>query len=73
MQKTFIKARLSWDNLKGQTKRVLCNTEGDQITGWLIVVLLVVVVGAFFLATYQNSIIELWNGIVGRMRTVFGI
>jgi len=73
MQKTFIKARLSWDNLKRQTKRVLCNTEGDQITGWLIVVLLVVVVGAFFLATYQNSIIELWNGIVGRMRTVFGI
>ena len=28
---------------------VLANTDGDQITGWLIVVLLVVVVGAFSL------------------------
>jgi hypothetical protein len=39
----------------------------------LIVVLLVVVTGAVFLALYQGSITDIWNGIVGRMKTVFGI
>lgn len=39
----------------------------------LIVILLVVVVGAFFLKTYQGSIIEIWNGIVDKAKQTFGI
>lgn len=50
---------------------VMRDNRGDQITGWLIVILLVVVVGAFFLNTYQGSIIEIWNDIVDKMRDVF--
>ena len=53
--------------------RILQDRSGDQITGWLIVILLVVVVGAFFLKTYQESIIEIWNGIVNKAKTTFGI
>ncbi len=53
--------------------RILKDRSGDQITGWLIVILLVVVVGAFFLKTYQESIIEIWNGIVNKAKTTFGI
>lgn len=59
--------------LKNRVKSVLCNTDGDQITGWLIVILLVVVVGAFFLKTYQSSIVDIWNGIVQKAKSVFGI
>jgi hypothetical protein len=43
------------------------------MTGWLIVVLLVVVTGAVFLALYQGSITDIWNGIINRMRTTFGL
>ncbi|WP_242856183.1 hypothetical protein [Ruminiclostridium josui] len=32
---------------------VLANKSGDQMTGWLIVVLVVVVVGAVFMTLYQ--------------------
>lgn len=46
---------------------------GDQMTGWLIVVLLVVVTGAVFLALYQSSIQDIWQGIVNKMKSVFGI
>ena len=56
-----------------RAKQVLTNREGDQITGWLIVILLVVVVGAFFLSTYQSTIIEIWNGIISKAKTTFGI
>ncbi|GHV19412.1 hypothetical protein FACS18949_16170 [Clostridia bacterium] len=46
---------------------------GDQITGWLIVVLLVVVTGAVFLVLYQNSINDIWNGIIAKMKSTFGL
>jgi hypothetical protein len=49
------------------------NKSGDQMTGWLIVVLLVVVTGAVFLALYQSSIQDIWQGIVNKMKSVFGI
>ncbi len=39
----------------------------------LIVVLLVVVTGAVFLVLYQDSIKDIWNGIVNKAKTVFGI
>ena len=53
--------------------QIVHNTDGDQITGWLIVVLLVVVVGAFFLNTYQSTIEEIWDAIVQKIYTTFGI
>ena len=54
-------------------KAMFKNNDGDQITGWLIVILLVVVVGAFFLRTYQSTIIELWDAIVDKIYDTFGI
>ena len=51
--------------MKGQN--TLMNTKGDQMTGWLIVVLVVVVVGAVFLTLYQGSITTIWNSIVSKI------
>ena len=73
MQKMIMKTRAFLDSFKSNTKRILQNTKGDQITGWLIVILLVVVVGAFFLNTYQSAIVDIWNGIVDKMKDTFGI
>lgn len=50
-----------------KTRRVLTNKSGDQMTGWLIVVLIVVVVGAVFMTLYQGSITEIWNSIVNKI------
>lgn len=46
---------------------VLANKSGDQMTGWLIVVLVVVVVGAVFMTLYQGSITTIWNSIVDKI------
>ncbi|MDD4495362.1 MAG: hypothetical protein PHV32_13655 [Eubacteriales bacterium] len=46
---------------------VLTKRDGDQMTGWLIVVLVVVVVGAIFMALYQGSITDIWNSIVSKI------
>lgn len=56
MMKTFLRAR-----------ELMLNKSGDQMTGWLIVVLVVVVVGAVFLTLYQNSITQVWNSIVTKI------
>nr|WP_312577773.1 hypothetical protein [Sedimentibacter sp.] len=45
----------------------LVNPSGDQMTGWLIVVLIVVVVGAVFMTLYQSSISTIWNSIVSKI------
>lgn len=45
----------------------LMNPSGDQMTGWLIVVLIVVVVGAIFMTLYQDSISLIWNKIVSKI------
>ena len=50
-----------------KTKNALANVGGDQMTGWLIVVLVVVVVGAVFLTLYQGSISSIWNSIVNKI------
>jgi hypothetical protein len=50
-----------------KTKDVLANPSGDQMTGWLIVVLIVVVVGAIFMTLYQGSITQIWNSIVSKI------
>ncbi|TEB16248.1 hypothetical protein Psfp_01475 [Pelotomaculum sp. FP] len=50
-----------------KAKNVLANPSGDQMTGWLIVVLIVVVVGAIFMTLYQGSITQIWNSIVSKI------
>ena len=50
-----------------KAKNILTNQSGDQMTGWLIVVLIVVVVGAVFMTLYQGSITTIWNSIVSKI------
>jgi Flp pilus assembly pilin Flp len=40
------------------------------MTGWLIVVLVVVVVGAVFMTLYQGSITSIWNSIVTKITSL---
>ena len=60
-----MKKRLS--NALLRTRAALSNPSGDQMTGWLIVVLVVVVVGAVFMTLYQSSITTIWNNIVTKI------
>jgi len=53
-----------------RTGNVLTGKSGDQMTGWLIVVLVVVVVGAVFLTLYQGSITDIWNNIVTKITSL---
>jgi len=50
-----------------KARNILTNPSGDQMTGWLIVVLIVVVVGAIFMTLYQDSITQIWNSIVAKI------
>ncbi len=50
-----------------KARNVLVNKSGDQMTGWLIVVLVVVVVGAVFMTLYRDSITQIWNSIVSKI------
>ena len=50
-----------------RARNALANPSGDQMTGWLIVVLIVVVVGAVFMTLYQDSITQIWNSIVSKI------
>lgn len=50
-----------------KVRNVLVNKSGDQMTGWLIVVLVVVVVGAVFMTLYRDSITQIWNSIVSKI------
>ncbi len=60
-----LKNRIRMAGLKA--RNVLANQCGDQVTGWLIVVLIVVVVGAVFMTLYQGSITTIWNSIVTKI------
>lgn len=51
-------------------RNALTNPSGDQMTGWLIVVLIVVVVGAIFMTLYQGSITTVWNSIVDKITSL---
>jgi len=62
---TTIKNKIRRAGLKA--RNVLATQSGDQMTGWLIVVLIVVVVGAVFMALYQDSITDIWNSIVTKI------
>lgn len=50
-----------------KVRNVLVNKSGDQMTGWLIVVLVVVVVGAVLMTLYRDSITQIWNSIVSKI------
>ena len=73
MKKLIRKCRETSVKAYLKTKNFLSNTDGDQITGWLIVILLVVVVGAFFLNTYKSTIVEVWEAIIDKIYDTFGI
>ena len=73
MNKLLVKTKLAKDKFMRNAKRVIKNTEGDQITGWLIVILIVVVVGAFFMKNYQDAIVEDWDGVIAKIKSAFGI
>lgn len=62
---TTLKNKMRMAALK--TRNTLDNPSGDQMTGWLIVVLVVVVVGAVFMTLYQGSITQIWNSIVTKI------
>ena len=55
-----------------KARNALANRSGDQMTGWLIVVLIVVVVGAVFMTLYQDSITQIWNSIVTKITGLLG-
>ena len=73
MKNLCLKCKRKTVSLFYDLKTMLKNNDGDQLTGWLIVILLVVVVGAFFLRTYQNTITDLWDAIVDKIYDTFGI
>lgn len=62
---TALKNKMQSMGLK--TRKILASKSGDQMTGWLIVVLIVVVVGAVFMTLYQDSITTIWNNIVTKI------
>lgn len=73
MNKLLLKTKMIKNTFLKNAKRVLSNTDGDQITGWLIVILIVVVVGAFFMKNYQDAIVEVWDGVIDKIKASFGI
>lgn len=73
VQKGLVKTGSAIRNATKDLNALMACRSGDQITGWLIVVLLVVVCGAVFLNLYQSSIQEIWAGIITKMKTVFGL
>lgn len=64
-RENFMKKRIA--NALSGAKGILKSKSGDQMTGWLIVVLVVVVVGAVFMTLYQTSITTIWNSIVTKI------
>jgi len=62
---TALKNKMQEMGLK--TRKILASKSGDQMTGWLIVFLIVVVVGAVFMTLYQDSITTIWNNIVTKI------
>ena len=57
-------------NVLSSARGLLKSKSGDQMTGWLIVVLVVVVVGAVFMTLYQGSITSIWNSIVTKITSL---
>lgn len=49
------------------------NTSGEQLTGLLITVLIIVVVGAAFLAYFQDGLEDLWSSMIVKAKGIFGL
>lgn len=73
MTKLCLKCKDKLDSLAIRFRTAMSNIDGDQITGWLIVVLIVVVVGAVFMKTYQSAITDLWSDIMKKIKSSFGV
>lgn len=71
-ERRTISMRKHMSNALLRAKTALMNPGGDQMTGWLIVVLIVVVVGAVFMTLYQSSITTIWNSIVTKITSLLG-
>ncbi|WP_236932685.1 hypothetical protein [Geosporobacter ferrireducens] len=71
-ERRTISMRKYMSNALWGAKTALMNPSGDQMTGWLIVVLVVVVVGAVFMTLYQGSITTIWNSIVSKITGLLG-
>lgn len=69
--KIFIERKIKEINCK--VKGLICNESGDQMTSTLIILLAVVVVGALFLTLFQANITTIWNGIMTKIKSTFGI
>jgi len=67
-RKNTMKKRIA--NTLSSARGLLKSESGDQMTGWLIVVLVVVVVGAVFMTLYQGSITSIWNSIVTKITSL---
>ncbi len=68
MRENSMKKRIA--NVLSNARGLLKSKSGDQMTGWLIVVLVVVVVGAVFMTLYQGSITSIWNSIVTKITSL---
>lgn len=73
MAKAYTRCKNKLGELAVRFNTAVRNIDGDQITGWLIVVLIVVVVGAAFMKTYQTTITDLWSSIMKKIKSSFGL
>ena len=73
MNKLLIKTKIAKDSFMSESKRVLKNTKGDQITGWIIVIIIDFVVVAFFMKNNQDSIVEVWYVVIDKIKSAFCI
>lgn len=73
MAKAYTRCKNKLGELAVRFHTAVRNVDGDQITGWLIVVLIVVVVGAVFMKTYQTTITDLWSSIMKKIKSSFGL
>jgi len=71
-ERRTISMKKHMSNALFRVKTTLMCSSGDQMTGWLIVVLVVVVVGAVFMTLYQGSITTIWNSIVSKITGLLG-
>ena len=54
-------------------KRFREDTRGDQMTSWLLMAVIIVVVGAVIFALFEPFIREMWQSIFDTVRAIFNI
>lgn len=73
MKKMMVKLQEKVTQCYFMVRILLSDRKGDQITSWLIVLLVVVVAGAAFLTIYQSGIQDIWSGIIKKMKAAFSL